>query len=388
MTDTNKPLLQVSSVVKTYSSDDSFLGKLSGTAKRIPALNNVSLELREGEVMGLIGESGSGKSALGKIIAGLEKPDSGSVVFMEKLLSSATEAEVTKARRYLRYIGEDNFAGLSADPKNRMDNLLYKLVDKYPGENGKKGGRDLANELLEKVGLNTDYLNRFVSQVSGGERQRFAIARALATRPRLVVADEPVSNLDLNTRTEVLNLMRRMGREAGTAFLFISHNPSMVRYFAGAGRTAIMFGGRIVEIIPTSQLFSLPTHPYTRTLLNTNAAPSPLPGSALDPAVALAETEQFLEDDSSLSTLESESSDLSLKGNVSAAAQLVAAKQPGCVFYRWCPERIDICKKESPKLAKVVRRPVPGTVDGEAIPTAELEPQHVVACVHYGEGSV
>jgi|GEM_PF-211388 len=386
MTEAKTPLLVVSNLVKSFSTDESFLSRLAGGSKRIPALNGISLEIGEGEVLGLTGESGSGKSTLGRIIAGLEPPDSGSINFMGKPLNSASEVEVKKARRYLRYIAEENFSGLTNEPKNRLDNLLYAMVDRYPNPDGKAGGRAFALELLKRVGLSEDILERFPTQISGGQRQRYAIARALATRPKLVIADEPVSNLDLTSRTQVLNLMRRLGRDNGTSFLFISHDPSMVRYFADQGRTAVMFAGRIVEVLPTSRLFDQPTHPYTRTLLEVSSAPGPLPGAALNPAQDRAEAQKRLveaETATVLGTLEGEASDLSLGGNITAAAQLVAANRPGCPYYRWCPERIDLCQTERPKLETVVRRRDPNNGEYVALPEADIDPQHKAACIHY-----
>ncbi|MEI7555842.1 ABC transporter ATP-binding protein [Candidatus Chlorohelix sp.] len=356
---------------------------LSG-GKRIPALNGVSLEINEGEILGLTGESGSGKSALGRIIAGLDKPDRGVVMFMGKPLSGLSEAEVNKARRYLRFISEDNFSGMNQIAKNRLDNLLYEMVDRYSGADGKAEARAFANELIDKFGIPEEFLSRYPNQISGGQRQRYAIARALATRPRLVVADEPVSNLDLNTRTEILNKMLEVGRKFGTAFLFISHNLSMVRYFAAKGRTAIMFGGRIMEIVPTERLFEFSAHPYTRTLLEINPSPSPLPGAALDPAQALSEYEHFRENDPVLSTMESEASSLSFQSKDAAVAQLAAAKQPGCVFYRWCAERVEECHKVSPPLTP---RTFKRDNTGMPVPLSEEEadPHHLVACLRYGK---
>ncbi|NWJ45974.1 MAG: ABC transporter ATP-binding protein [Chloroflexi bacterium] len=383
MPDNSSLLLATKNLYKSYVSDEGLLSILSG-GKRIPALNGVSLEIQEGEILGLTGESGSGKSALGRIIAGLDKPDRGVVMFMGKPLSGQSEAEVKKARRYLRFISEENFSGLNQVAKNRLDNLLYEMVDRYSGAGGKAEAHALADELVDKFGIPQEFLSRYPNQISGGQRQRYAIARAFATQPRLVVADEPVSNLDLNSRTEILDKMLAVGRRFGTAFLFISHNLSMVRYFAAKGRTAIMFGGRIMEIVPTARLFEFSAHPYTRNLLEINPSPSPLPGAALDPAQALAEYEHYQENDPALATLESEASNLSFQGNFAAAAQLTAASQPGCVFYRWCTERVEECGKVSPTLSPVAFKrgdkstPIP-------LSEAEANPHHLVACLHYGK---
>lgn len=384
MTQEKEALLQVNDLVKSYPAEEGgFLGGLfSGGGTRIPALNGVSFTLHEGEVLGLIGESGSGKSALARIIVGQEKPDRGKVVFQGKLISAMGEGELKPLLRHLRYLPEDAFSGLTADPKYRVDRLLYDLADRYSSEGG-GGGKALANELLQKVGLGEQYLTRFPHQMSGGERQRLAIARALMLRPRLIVADEPVSNLDLNTRTQMLNLMKRIGREQKIAFIFISHNPSMVRFFAGGsgGRIAIMFAGRIMETLPAMTIFDKASHPYTNTLLAANPAPSPLPGAALDPALAFTEQERVEANTIPLDTLEAE---LSAEGNIAASAQLAAANRVGCPFYRWCPERFERCLEETPQLLPVTRRL---TVSGdlEAIPDQELEPEQQAACLRYIE---
>ncbi len=380
MTEEKKPLLEVTDLFKSYPADEGgFLSNLfGGGGQRIPALNGVSFSLGEGEVLGLSGESGCGKSALARIISGQEKPDRGKIVFMGKNITAMTETEVKALRHHLRYLPEDALTGLTNDPKNRVDKLLYDLAERYPGQSGESNSKAAANIMLKRVGLGEEYLERFPNQMSGGQRQRLAIARALMVRPRLIIADEPVSNLDLNTRTEMLNLMKRLGREYGIAFIFISHNPSMVRYFVGSGRFSIMFAGRIMETLPATDLFERATHPYTKTLLQANPAPSPLPGAALDPALAISEEERVDADTMSLGTLESE---MSAEGNIAASAQLAAANRPGCPFLHWCPERFEACSKETPGLLTVTRRKE--NDDYLPLPEAEIEPQHKAACLRY-----
>ncbi|HEX2912704.1 MAG TPA: ABC transporter ATP-binding protein [Chloroflexia bacterium] len=375
-----QPILEVTDLVKSYPAEEgSFLSSLlGGSGQRVPALNGVSFTLKEGEVLGLIGESGSGKSALARIVAGQEKPDKGKVIFMGKNISVMAESELKPLRqRNLRYLPENAFEGLTADPKNRVDRLLYDLADKFPPADG-RGGRSAANEILNRVGLGEQYLNRFPNQMSGGEKQRLAIARALMLRPKLIVADEPVSNLDLNTRTEVLNLMKRLAREYRIAFVFISHNPSMVRYFTGTGRIAIMFAGRIMEIVPGHEFFNRATHPYTKSLLSVNYAPSPLPGGALDPTLAISEHERVDSNTMELETLETE---LSAEGNIAASAQLAAANRAGCPFYRWCPEHFERCTQVTPQLLTVTHR----REGDQSVPIAEseVEAAHRAACLWY-----
>ncbi len=378
MTTGTEALLQVSDLIKTYPAEEGgFLGNLfSSGSQRIPALNGVSFELREGETLGLIGESGSGKSALARIIAGQEKPDKGRVNFMGKLINTLAENDLKAIKRNLRYLPEDAFGNLTADPKNRVDRLLYDLADRAPASGGASQG--LAREMLDRVGLGEQYLTRFPNQMSGGERQRLAIAHALMLRPRLIVADEPVSNLDLTSRTQMLNLMKRIGREYKIAFIFISHNPSMVRYFAGSGRLAVMFAGRFVEQLPASDLFDRATHPYTKTLLSVNSTPSPLPASAIDLASALSERARVDAHTMPLDTLETE---MSAEGNIGALAQ-VAATSVGCPFYRWCPEHFERCTQLTPRLLPVKYARLE---NGEVLPleAGQLKPANEAACLRY-----
>ena len=383
MTAEQEPVLEVSNLIKTYPAEEGgFLaGLLNSGGMRVPALNGISFRLNEGETLGLIGESGSGKSALARIIVGQEKPDQGRVNFMGKLISIMNDSELKAIRRNLRYLPEDAFGNLTAAPQNRVDRLLYDVVAAYPQSGGEGGAtKGMANEMLKLVGLGEEYLTRFPNQLSGGERQRLAIARALLLRPRLIVADEPVSNLDLNNRTLMLNLMRRIGRENRTAFIFISHNPSMVRYFAGPGRMAVMFAGRLMEEIPARVLFDRATHPYTKTLLSVSSLASPLPASALDPVAARRERAQAEAETLDLGTLETE---MSAEGNISAMAQFAATKV-GCPFYRWCPEHFERCTEVTPRLLPVKYARVAGTDNAiEPLAPADVDPQHLAACLRY-----
>lgn len=379
MTEQNAPLLEVVNLTKSYPAEDGgFLsGLLGGTSQRIPALNGVSFTLNEGETLGLIGESGSGKSALARIIAGQEKADKGKVIFRGKAITGMSENELRTLRPHLRYLAEDALTGLTNDPKNRVDHLLFDLAEKYPPSGG-GSVKEAGTRMLHRVGLNDDYLTRFPNQLSGGERQRLALARSLLLRPRLIVADEPVSNLDLTTRTTMLNLMKQLGREYKIAFIFISHDPSMVRFFTGSGRIAVMFAGRLMEEMPGREIFSRAAHPYTKTLLEVNSAPSPLPGGALDPAMAFTEMERVDANTMPLDTLEGE---LSADGNIAASAQLAAANRQGCPFYRWCPENFERCTAETPQLLTVTKK-----LEGDQyIPLSpeEIEPAHQAACFRY-----
>lgn len=378
----SKLLIGATNLVKAYASDEGLLGIFGGGSK-IPALNGVSLSIEEGEFYGLTGESGSGKSALAKVLAGYEKADRGKVVFMGQMLTGNDRANV---QGRLRYISEESFSGInSSDPKNRLDNLLYSLADKYAGNaNGRAGGRTYANELIQRVGLTEDDLQRYPHQISGGQRQRFAIARALVVNPKLIICDEPVSNLDLQYRTEMLNLLKQIGRQNNIAFIYISHNPSEVRYFVGEGRVGVMFAGRLMEEVLGRELFNKATHPYTKSLLAANDAPAPVPASAIDAERAFSRVEFEEADAPQYRTLEAEASELSEQGNQAAASQLIAANKQACPFYNWCPEHFDRCTQVTPQLLTVTRYRSAGGTD-EQLPLDQIEPKHKAACLHYIE---
>lgn len=378
----NKVLLEVSNLVKSYAPEGGFLG-IFGSSQKIPALNGVSLTIHEGEVYGLTGESGSGKSALAKAIAGIERPDRGKVLFMGQ---TVTEENRARFQGQLRYVSDDLFNGLTpGDPKNRLDKLLYRVSDKFSeNSSSKEENRAWANELIRRVGLEPTDLERWPNQISGGQRQRFAIARALVTKPKLIICDEPVSNLDLQYRTQVLNVLKQVGKQYNIAFLFISHNPSEVRYFTETGSVGVMFAGRIMEQLPGRDLFDKAAHPYTKTLLAANEAPAPVPASALNAQRAFARTELEEADAPHYQTLEAEASDLSAEGSIAAASQLAAANKPGCPFYNWCPERFDRCPQETPQLLTVTRY---RSANGEdlPLPAEQIAGNHRAACFHYIE---
>jgi ABC-type glutathione transport system ATPase component len=373
------PLLEVSGLVKSYSlGDEGFLSGLfsSSNGKRVPALNDISLTLQPGEFLGLTGESGSGKSALGKIIAGVERPDKGQVRFLGQNVNTTNAADLKKIKHDLRYVSEEHFNNLSpADPKNKVENLLYDLIDRF----GTKGSeRAWANELLQAVGLDPEIKNRFPHQLSGGQKQRLAIARALTTKPKLLVMDEPVSNLDLTTRTQILRWLKNIGRKLGMAFIFISQDAATVRYFAEEGRIAVMFAGKIMEMMPSRHFFDFYTHPYTKTLLQATAAPSPLPAAAYDFSVVEqtpAEREAFARE---FGTFEGSASLLASENSVAAVSQLVAATRRGCPFYNWCPERLETCATVTPQLLQV-------TKIANIQQTGEGDPDHAAACIVYNE---
>jgi ABC-type oligopeptide transport system ATPase subunit len=233
-----------------------------GANGEVRAVDDVSLDIQAGETLGLVGESGSGKSTLGRLVLRLIEPTSGSVRFNGQDLLQASSSEVRRLRREMQIIFQDPFGSL--DPRTRVEEVIAEPLIIH--ENITKAmRRTRVAELLRAVGLDESALSRYPHEFSGGQRQRIGIARALALRPKFIVADEPVSALDVSVGAQIVNLLQQLQRELGLTFLFISHSMPLVRYLAT--RVAVMYRGKIVEIGPTEQITEQPSHEYTRSLL-------------------------------------------------------------------------------------------------------------------------
>jgi peptide/nickel transport system ATP-binding protein len=261
-------LIEVRNLTKIYEPSQDVLGGRSRTGHEVRAVDDVSLEIQAGETLGLVGESGSGKSTLGRLILRLIEPTSGSVLFEGKDLLSASNSEMRRLRRDLQIIFQDPFASL--DPRYRVEDIIAEpliIHKKILQDSGaaKNGIRGRVIELLRAVGLDESILKRFPHEFSGGQRQRIGIARALALRPKFIVADEPVSALDVSVGAQIVNLLAQLQREFGLTYLFISHSMPVVRYLST--RIAVMYRGKIVEIGSAEQITERPAHGYTRSLL-------------------------------------------------------------------------------------------------------------------------
>lgn len=263
-------LVEVRNLTKVFDLSESPFG--SRRAGEVRAVDDVSLDISEGETLGLVGESGSGKSTLGRLILRLIEPTSGALFFDGIDLLKANGSEMRRLRRDMQIIFQDPFGSL--DPRYRVEDVIAEplilhqktLHGKIVGENlSRDARRQRVKELLRAVGMDESAMPRYAHEFSGGQRQRIGIARALALRPKFIVADEPVSALDVSVGAQIVNLLRQLQRDFGLTYLFISHSMPIVRYLAT--RIAVMYQGRIVEIGSTEQITVQPQHPYTRTLL-------------------------------------------------------------------------------------------------------------------------
>jgi len=254
------PLLEIRNLTKVFPLGESVFG---GESKgEVRAVDDVSLDIEAGETVGLVGESGSGKSTFGRLVLRLIEPTSGSIKLNGRDLLAASRSEMRMLRRDMQIIFQDPFGSL--DPRMRVEDVVAEPLIIHERLN-KEARRLRLGELLRAVGLDESALTRYPHEFSGGQRQRIGIARALALKPRFIVADEPVSALDVSVGAQIVNLLAQLQGEFKLTYLFISHSMPVVRYLAT--RVAVMYRGKIVEVGATEQITANPAHPYTRSLL-------------------------------------------------------------------------------------------------------------------------
>jgi peptide/nickel transport system ATP-binding protein/oligopeptide transport system ATP-binding protein len=257
----SEPLLEVKDLTMHFPIRSR--GVITRTVGHVKAVDGVSFSIGQGEALGLVGESGSGKSTTGRLITRLYRPTSGQILFEGKDISTASARELKPIRRDIQMIFQDPYTSLN--PRHTVGQIIgapleiHKLVPK-------QGRLRRVQELLEIVGLNPEHYNRYPHEFSGGQRQRIGIARALTMRPKLLVADEPVSALDVSIQAQIINLLKDLQKDLGIAFLFIAHDLAIVRHFCP--EIAVMYLGKIVEQAPRDQLYANPQHPYTQSLLS------------------------------------------------------------------------------------------------------------------------
>jgi oligopeptide transport system ATP-binding protein len=309
-------LLEVRQLVKHFSVGGGLFGGAAGTVR---AVDGVSFALRRGETLGLVGESGCGKTTTGRCILQLERPTSGQVIFEGRALETLSDADLRPMRRRMQVIFQDPYASLN--PRMTVGQILAEPLAVHGVVRHREGRRARVRDLLARVGLLPQHADRYPHQMSGGQRQRVGIARALAVEPSLIVCDEPVSALDVSIQAQIINLLEDLQAELGLTYLFIAHDLAVVRHISD--RVAVMYLGKIVEIADRRDLYAEPLHPYTKALL----AAVPIP----DPA------------------LEAERTRSVLVGEVPSPLN----PPPGCVFHPRCPIAIDRCRGEVPPLREV-----------------------------------
>jgi oligopeptide/dipeptide ABC transporter ATP-binding protein len=236
----------------------------------VRAVDGVSFSIKRGQTLGLVGESGSGKTTIGRTIVRLYKPTSGQILFEDKDLAKLDGEQLRQIRRRVQMVFQDPFASLN--PRFTIGSLIAEPMHIY-GVASNDEVRERTLELLRVVGLRSEYIDRYPHEFSGGQRQRIAVARALSINPEFVIADEPVSALDVSVRAQVLNLLQRLQKQFNLTYLFVSHDLSVVRHVAD--RIAVMYLGKIVELADRDELYAAPKHPYTKALLSAVPIPDP-----------------------------------------------------------------------------------------------------------------
>ncbi|HEV8311310.1 MAG TPA: dipeptide ABC transporter ATP-binding protein [Methylomirabilota bacterium] len=309
-------LLEVRDLVKHFPIGGGLFG---GPRALIRAVDGVSFAIRRGETLGLVGESGCGKTTTGRCILQLERPTSGAVVFEGRELSGLGPAELRRVRRRLQVIFQDPYSSLN--PRMTVGQILAEplAVHRIVTDPAARAARVRA--LLSHVGLLPQHADRYPHQLSGGQRQRVGIARALAMEPSLIVCDEPVSALDVSIQAQIINLLEDLQAEFGLTYLFIAHDLSVVRHISD--RVAVMYLGKIVELADRKALYDDPLHPYTRALLAAVPIPDPV--------------------------LEAQRERLVLRGEVPSPLN----PPSGCVFHPRCPIAIDRCRAVLPELREI-----------------------------------
>ena len=261
-------ILKAENLVKYYPIKAGVFRRTVGAVK---ALDGVSFELHKGETLGIVGESGCGKSTLGRMLMRLEEPTSGKVTFDGVDMYAQRGAAMRRLRRDIQIVFQDPYTSLN--PRKTVGDIVGEPFEIHPDAVPKGGRRRRVQELLDLVGLNPEHIHRYPHQFSGGQRQRIGIARGVALNPKVLICDEPVSALDVSVQAQVVNLLEKLQRELGLAYVFIAHDLSVVRHISD--RVGVMYLGSLVEIGDEDQIYSRPTHPYTQALLSAVPVPDP-----------------------------------------------------------------------------------------------------------------
>ncbi|MCM3095404.1 ABC transporter ATP-binding protein [Priestia megaterium] len=320
---TTKHLLEVKQLSKYFSITNKQVLK---------AVDGVSFHISKGETFGLVGESGCGKSTAGRTIIGLYNRTSGEVLYKGKNVHELSEKEKFAFHRNMQMIFQDPYASLN--PRSTVKEIISEPMEVHGLYSNKKETLNRVYELLEDVGLNRDHANRYPHEFSGGQRQRIGIARALALNPECIIADEPISALDVSVQAQVVNLLKKLQKEKGLTYLFIAHDLSMVKHISN--RIGVMYLGHLVELTTSSELYQKPLHPYTQALLSAIPIPDP--------------------------DVEDNRKRIVLKGELPSPIN----PPSGCVFNTRCPLAVAACKTQKPEWQ-------------------EVEDNHFVACHLYNQ---
>jgi peptide/nickel transport system ATP-binding protein len=312
---TGEPLLEVTDLVKHFPIKAGAI--VEREVARVRAVDGVSLTLNEGETLGLVGESGCGKSTLCRVILQLLAPTSGSVRFQGQELVGRSRRELRPVRRHIQMVFQDPYASLN--PRKRVGQIVGDPMELHGLASGGEVKRRV-QDLLDRVGLQAEHYNRFPHEFSGGQRQRIGIARALALRPKLIIADEPVSALDVSVQAQIINLLEDLQDDFGLSYLFVAHDLGVVRHVSD--RVAVMYLGKIVETAVAGELYGRPLHPYSNALLSAVPIPDPRRNALRERLI--------------------------LEGDVPSPID----PPSGCRFYTRCPWATEICAAEEPSMVE------------------------------------
>lgn len=309
----NKVLVEAVNLVKEFDIPGG--GFLAKNKSVVHAVSNVSIQIMEGETFALVGESGCGKSTLGRLLLRLIEPTSGHVKFEDMNINELKSHQMREMRKKMQIIFQDPYA--SINPRMNVLRIIAEPLTTHRVYDSKAETREKVAELMQKVGIRQEFINRYPHQFSGGQRQRIGIARALALQPKLIVCDEPVSALDVSIQSQILNLLHNLQDEFHLTYLFISHDLSVVRYISD--RVCVMFLGKVCETGRTEDIFTNPLHPYTKFLIDAVPKPDPF--------------------------LRKENRQL-LQGEIPSPVNPPA----GCRFNTRCPYAKDICREKEPEM--------------------------------------